>query len=280
MAGARKSVPEWGVMVNEPQISQIKLRVHGARDTNNRVRAEVFARQLTALIKALEAADKIANGGVRFDYVIAELKNESASVTLTEVVSSKKSRAESGIKVLGDTIEGIIKFNPRAIHKHSQCLPHIVSIAQGVSNDFFYSDINIGDDISFRVDDLFLEQVLRAREFVTMRMERLYTGVAIGTFDGTIKEVDLRGDAPRLKLILRAGGKEIDCVYSGATSEQIREILDRRVSVEGRAHYSGKSGLPERIEILKHQEIKPSPDILRWQKQFDGLTASDWDISA
>jgi hypothetical protein len=264
-------------MVDELQNGLIKLRVHGAQDTNKRVRASVFARQLAALVKALETADKVVNGGMRFDYVIAELKNESASATLTEVVTSQKPRKKSGIDVLGTVINGVNDLDRRTIERYSACLPHIASIVRGVSEEFSHSDLSIGGFKPFRFDDFFLKQVQRAQKIVEPKIERLYAGVAIGTFDGTIKEVDLRGDTPRLKLILRAGGKEIDCVYFGATSEQIREILDRRVNIEGRAHYNGQSGLPERIEILKHKEVKASPDILRWRGRFNGLTATDWD---
>jgi len=267
-------------MADELRSGQIKLRVHGAQDTNSRVRAAVFARQLTALVKALETADKIANGGIRFDYVIAELKNESASATLTEVVTSKKLRKKSGADVLGVAIEGINSLDRNIIEQYSACLPYIASIVRGVSEEFSHSDLSIAGFKPFRVDDFFLKQVQRAQKIAAPKVERLYSGVAIGTFDGTIKEVDLRGDTPRLKLILRAGGKEIDCVYFGATSEQIREILDRRVSVEGRAHYNGQSGLPERIEILSHKEVKVNPDILRWRGKFTGLMASDWDDPA
>ncbi|MDG5496967.1 MULTISPECIES: hypothetical protein [Azospirillaceae] len=267
-------------MADQLQSGQIKLRVHGAPDTNSRVRAAVFARQLAALVKALETADRIANGGMRFDYVIAELKNESASATLTEVVMSKRPRQKSGADVLGATIAGIGDLDRAVLEQYGACLPHIAAIARGVAEEFSHTDLSIGGFKPFRVDDFFLKQVVRAQTIATPKPQRLYRGVAIGTFDGTIKEVDLRGDTPRLKLILRAGGREIDCVYVGATSEQIREILDRRVSVEGRAHYNGTSGLPERIEILHYKEVKPRPDMLRWQGRFNNLIAADWDGAA
>ncbi len=264
-------------MADELRTGQVKLRVHGAQNTNGRVRASVFARQLAALVKALEAADKVTNGGIRFDYVVSDLKSESAAATLTEVVFSKKRRVGSGTEALGHAIKAINDLNRKEIQNYYMCIPYIERIARGVSEDFSHTDIRVGEKHCFRVDDFFLKQVRRAQEFLEPRNKSYYTGVAIGVFDGTIKEADLRGDTPRLKLILRAGGKEIDCIYRGATSQQIKDILDCRVSVEGRAHYGGESGLPERIEILHHREVKAAPDMLRWRGKFKDLTASDWD---
>jgi hypothetical protein len=267
------------MMKDELRSGQVKLRVHGGQDTSCRVRASVFARQLAALVSALETADKIANGGHRFDYVIAELRNESASAILTEVVASKKPRKQSGADALGQAIQGFHDLDRMAIEQYGDCLKHVASIVRGVDAEFSHTDLSIGGFKPIRVDDFFQKQIQRAQKVATPTVTRLYSGIAIGSFDGTIKEVDLRGETPRLKLILRAGGKEIDCVYFGATSDQVREILDRRVFIEGRAHYDGRSGLPERVEIISHKEMKPNADMLRWRGEFNEITASDWNES-
>lgn len=264
-------------MVDDLRADQVKLRVHGLAAMNDRVRARVFARQLGALVKSLEAADKSANGGTRFDYVIAELKNESASATLSQVAASKKRPIQSGVQALGEMMTGITQLNRTTIEKYADCIQHVATIAKGAGEEFSHTDLRIEGFKPIRVDDYFVKQVERALKLTVPPEDRFFAGVAIGTFDGEIKEVDLRGDTPRVKLILSAGGKEIDCVCSGMSTDELREALDRRVAVEARAHYSGDSGLPERIEILNLKVIKERGDFLRWKGRFEGLRSDDYE---
>ena len=107
-----------------------------------------------------------------------------------------------------------------------------------------------------------------------------FSGVAQSAFDGLIKEVDLRGSVARLKLILATGGMEIDCIASNIDVETFRSVLDRRVWVEGEAIYSGKSPLPERLDISKITVIKPHRDIYRWRGSFQPFEVSGWEGDA
>ena len=84
---------------------------------------------------------------------------------------------------------------------------------------------------------------------------KFYVGAAIGSFTGVIQAVDLKGDAPEVRLVLSAGEKSINCVLFGMDLDEVRAALGNKVSVTGRAIYEGRTGLPSRIEIRRIQRF-------------------------
>jgi hypothetical protein len=80
--------------------------------------------------------------------------------------------------------------------------------------------------------------------------------------------VDLRGALPEVKLILIAGGKELDSVFRDIDIEHIRGALNRRVRVEGIAFYDGRAGLPSCIEGTSINLINEPGDFTRWRGAF------------
>lgn len=135
------------------------------------------------------------------------------------------------------------------------------------------------DDTPIRVDDFLYEQAKAVIKERAAAVERIvyYRGQAREAFDGTIKEADLRGDLPRVKLILTAGGKEIDCICKRLTVDEIRDALDRRVWAEGIAVYNGKNPLPSRMEIDKVSLLAGDPDLSRWRGALTPFEPSEWE---
>lgn len=122
----------------------------------------------------------------------------------------------------------------------------------------------------------------QARSVIKERAARVeqvvyYRGHAREAFDGTIKAADLRGDLPRVTLILTAGGKEIDCICKRLTIDEIRVALDRRVWAEGIAVYSGKSALPSRVEIDKINLLSSEADLSKWRGSMTPFPLSEWE---
>ena len=104
-----------------------------------------------------------------------------------------------------------------------------------------------------------------------------FEGTACGSFDGEVRAVDLRGALPEIKLILSAGGKEIDCVCRNIDIETIRTALNRRVRISGLAIYDGKSGLPRRIEASELEIVQGAPDFARWKGAFEPFEIEPWE---
>ena len=103
-----------------------------------------------------------------------------------------------------------------------------------------------------------------------------FKGNAQGSFDGEVKEVDLRGARPSVTLVLSAGGKQIECVCSQEHIEEIRFSLNRRVRISGLAFYDGKSGLPRRILVNDITPSAATPDFTKWKGSFEPFDPLDW----
>lgn len=252
------------------QRSEIKIRVLGLAEQQERVKADVFATKLRSLVHALRIADEGANGKRNFDYLIVDLKPSSASVTLQEYSVVKAPPDFSGVEELGKSARAIADGRFAEITVPSKGLLHLKRLAAGAGKQHSHIEMWVDGAAALRVDDFFEAQAQEAFRLKSAKeMERLpyYKGTAIMAFDGLLELVDLRGSVPRLKLTLTAGGTELDCTYKHSIDD-LREHLGRRVWAEGMAHYSGLSGLPTRIEIGLIRSVKAEPDIQRWRGAF------------
>jgi hypothetical protein len=271
---------------------EISLRVHGqprGSQTGEFVLASVFAQKLAALVRALKAADKIANGAQSHDYAVTDLKIGSAHVTLAEVAAPKFHSGmsqRSGLETLDTCLSLVGKGNAEAGRRFEPVLRPLAALARGSGKVFSYAELWVEQRTPIRIDALLAEQVeLVAAKALSAESaflqsgagRRWFEGTALGTFDGEIKQVDLRGSLPQVKLVLTAGRKEIDCVLRQPDIERLRENLDRRVRVSGRAFYDGKSGLPRRIEVLDITPIMPAGEIRRWKAAFEPFVPEPWE---
>lgn len=258
---------------------EVYLRLHGKPELRGRVRAGVFAKTLSALVRAAEAADASANGGKRHELVISKLEAASAAATMTEVPVSKKHKAASSIDVLGRCVEAVNDGRFDIARRYPECVAQLRKLALGSENAYAHGELVINDHKPVRIDQFFYRQ---AEEAARPEEERghapqWFKGMAIGAFDGKILEVDIRGAVPKVKLVLTAGSKEVDCICPNMDSEQLRNVLDRRVRLEGNAYYDGKSGLPARIEILHAKTVKEEADLRPWRGSFEPFMPEIWE---
>src|SRR5207249_2880555 len=163
-----------------------------------------------------------------------------------------------------------------------RCPVYVSQLAKGSGRRFGYAELWTHDESPFRVDEFLLEQteaVIRPPRYQPQldTSQRWYKGVAHGAFEGEVKEVDLRGALPEVKLILTAGGKELDCVFRDVDVERIRETLNRRVRVEGTAFYDGSSGLPRRVEVSSIYSVEKPGDFTRWKGSFEAFVPPEWE---
>lgn len=94
--------------------------------------------------------------------------------------------------------------------------------------------------------------------------------VAFGSYNGVLKAVDLRGVTQKAVLVLAAGGKQIECVVNTLAVSTLRDALDRRVAVSGRAHYEAGCGLPTRLDVMDVRILpnREDADLARWRGAF------------
>ncbi len=262
---------------------QLRLRVHGPDQNSDEVPAAAFAKQLATLVRALKAADKAVNGNrARHEYKIAKLHSSTPTAVLVERpiddISPPIFGDKSGIDAFAECVSAILVGETQRALQYGKCASNVAKFGKSG-----YSEIWTSDDAVFRVDPFLTE---RARAVVNPDMRVLappivtdqwFKGAAHGSFDGVIKEVDLRGALPQIKLVLSAGSSQIDCVCRSGHIEDIRKNLDRRVRIYGRAIYDGRRGLPRRIEVDTVDAVDGSADLSKWTGAFQPFPPEAWE---
>jgi hypothetical protein len=252
----------------------ITLTVHGLDADNQLVRADVFARKLSAFVQGLVAADRLANGKRLHTFIIEQLKDGSAVARVREKQKTMARPALSAVQTYDRSIRAIYNGERAAEELPQVLVASIRRLSTGTGKLLKHAEVTIDPaDTSkvIRIDEYLLrktEEVLREAPEEGAPTQPFYRGTAIGGFDGTLEVLDGRGQALRAKLITTAGRMEIDCVVPHHLFEALRDNWERRVRIEGTAHYEGDNALPSRIDVLDIRPLKAEADLLRWRGAF------------
>jgi hypothetical protein len=252
-----------------PRADETIFVLHGLEEDNRVVRARVFAQKLRILLAALQDADRIANGKLTFDYLLPRLETGSAAVTIRERQRRRSRSTHSAISVLETTANAIYNGDRNLDRMPPSLVKRLQRLSEGAARKFSHGELAFPDDNVIRIDDYLLRQSEAAYEFArepeSHLRDRYYRGLAIGSFDGFLKEIDARGTMLRGKLLLTAGGFQIDCIMNKDRVPEARESFDKRVVIEGTAHYDGKDQIPVRVDVRSIRIIKEQADLLRWK---------------
>lgn len=264
----------------------LKFAVHGPDVTTDEVAAPVFATKLMQLCSALSAADRAVNGDKKMhEYVIEKLHTSTPTVIVKERPYARQStitRFPSGMAAFKDCASAVSRGDRPTAREYGACARRIMRLATGSRRSFGYAELWLKNEI-VRVDSFLAEQasqIIESEEAVMLEeaspKQPWFSGTAHGSFDGEVKEADLRGALPEITLVLSAGGKEIDCVCRVDQIEDIRQSLNKRARVSGTAIYDGLSGLPRRIEVTEIKVVKDMGDFLKWQGSFEPFEIEEW----
>lgn len=269
--------------MDELREGQIEIKVHGIELVNqSEVSASVFAAKLSALVKALEAADALRHGRALHQYTIARLHTSSPTAILNERPLQQNvfiHPSASAVPVFEQGIEAI-KASAKPTPDLTRFATTIARLARGAEKRFGFAEIRIADDRVLRIDRFLSERakaMARIKQTDGVPEGGWYRGSVLGSFDGKLEFVDLRGALPQIKLTLSAGGKQIDCICRKEDIEAVRPALDRRVRVFGRAIYDGSTGLPRRVEVTDINVLPEPGDFTRWRGSFEPFAAPEWD---
>jgi hypothetical protein len=259
-----------------PQRDEAIFVLHGLDVDARGVRADVFAQKLRKLIAGLRDADRFVNGKVGYIYMIAALGTGSASVTIRQKQRSHKRPPYSGIATYEEAASAIYNGDRTVANYPERLVRRVGELSRGALQTFSHAELVFADDKIIRIDDFLERQSEVAHEALIASPEtpadRFYRGRAIGSFDGELKEIDNRGLILRGKLILSAGAVEIDCVMNKERVPEAREAFDKRVIIEGTAHYDGTQQLPTRIDVATIKVVSDRRDLLRWRGAFTSPT--------
>ena len=247
--------------------AEITLTIHGLEVDNGNVRADVFLTKFRALLGFLKRADKITNEKKAHDYVIVALQTASAHATLRERVTIKKVVPASSVRYGRGAIESVYNGDRNIARFPASFIESLKPLVSDSGKKFSHGEISFAGNNVIRIDDYLekqFERAVRRVQGAEIEPDNFFTGIAIETLDGVVKELDARGTLVRGKLILTAGGKEIDCVFSSSDLPLLRESFDRRARVEAIAHYDGESLLPVRLDV-KRLTLVGGKDLARWR---------------
>jgi len=262
---------------------QISLTIHGLDADNKLVRAEVFAQKLSAFLRGLKFSDQFANGTRHHEFVIEDLQKHSAFVcvrekqrTTTPPIHSSIATYENAVRAIYDGQSGLTRYPPKLVKTFTE-------LSRGSSETFQHGEIASDSNI-LRIDDYLLRQTTRALQTIAHPDTKpsnvlLFRGIANGTFDGTLRVMDSRGNLLRATLVTTAGEKEIDCVVKKDLVRNFADAFDQRVRLEGTAHYDGEHALPIRVDARAVRRVKRDADLSRWRGAFrdSGALRQDWD---
>lgn len=265
------------------QDDQTFLTIHGLDEDNRTVRADVFAKKLRALLAGLAAADTFANGKPLHRFVIADLRIGSAVVAIREKQRSKRRPERSGVQAYQSAVTAIYNGDRSVAELPPRLVKSIQQLGVGVEKEFAHAEVSFSGSNIIRIDDFLLRQSDAALKTVAapeaIPAARYYRGLAIGNFDGVLRMIDARGSVLRAKLVTSAGAVEIDCVINKERIPEIREYFDRRVKVEGTAHYDGELMLPVRVDVRQIKPLKEGADLTKWRGSVVGRpeqAKEDW----
>lgn len=271
--------------------NEITLTLHGLTLTDGNVLARVFLEEFKRLLDALGRADKVLNKTIAHDYVIVELKASSAIAKVRETRRiGKRSRKAARAELLGQRRASPVSYFKQALTSiyngdlDTQKLPpqlvkDVAQMAKDSGETFAHGSVSFDEENVIRIDDYLSKQAQRAIERLTpaaIERSKYHIGLGYTSFDGILKEIDTRGVLFRGKLILTAGGKEIDCVFREEDIPQVKQQFHIRARIEGMAHYGGESPLPERLDIKLITPIAEG-DLTRWRGALEPNPIHDED---
>ncbi len=255
------------------KLGKIRVTFYGLdHEKNGAVRVDVFAQKLTLLVKSLRAVDKHINGRKSLDYLISDLGTGSATVQIVEdEVDYKKPYKRSSVKYFRSVAQNIQEGSSVPQDTPEQVMKPLAELDDGTGKKFSHGEMRFEDENVIRIDKSFGGRASQALDSLKSKGRDipLYAGIAFGSFDGVLKEVDLRGKPARAKLITSIGDKELNCTCNFVTVDNLREVLNKRVIVSAVEHYDGKDRLPKRLDIKKIQILKSKGTLERWKGAFN-----------
>lgn len=248
------------------------LTIHGLDEDNKLVRADVLAQKLQALIRGLRAADVLANGKITHQFIVTEMHVSSAVFQVREKQTTHGEAPHSTIPVFEKAVQSVYQGDKGVARLPTRLVSSIAALSSGAKKRFAHGEVGEGENI-VRVDEYLFRQSVRAKESVKTVARAAtvahFNGMAVSSFDGTLQLLDSRGTVLLTKLTLTGSRQELDCIVNKDHIPEFSQYFEKRVRVEGRAHYNGRAALPERVDAVKISAIKAQPNLLRWRGAFE-----------
>lgn len=250
--------------VRKGEVRLVIKPANAPADSAQLVPAAVFQKTFSTVLAALKTADReLHDKKHRSEFLVSDLRMGSNIFAVCE--QPRSGAPTSSIDLLRQVAGSVYRSEFDRAVEHEQIARRVIAIGKAISTEFPATAEFEADTIP--LDSFFAEQTKRFARAIgqTPTPGRYYVGSAITSIDGTLESLDYRGATWRGFLVLPGPGEaQIECILDRSKGEDAYNVHgNKRVSVRGRAIYTGDSILPERIEVI---EIEP---IARAIEPFD-----------
>lgn len=251
----------------DKQKDLIRMTVHGLTVDNGFVRADVFADKIKSFVQAVKAADSALNKSPKFSLMIKQLKIGSAEAYLDPKQIKRAAKVDAPAPLVAKIASSIQAGSTAFDLSTAKIIRKLSDLSNGSDESHSHVEIEFDEDNVIRFDRFFCDRAKRAIEIaegVDTSPARWFEGASIGQFDGTIREIDSRGEIVRGKIVLTIDGSELDCTFRRSDLDAVVAAFEARSRIEGVAVYDGMTARPVRIDVRKVATIKAAGDLLKW----------------
>lgn len=220
------------------------------------VPARVFKKVFDAVLAALLAADReIYAKAASSEFHVCSLSTDPCEFGLVETVRATGPQAASSIALFRRCAGRVYRSDYRILLQYRRLMRAFQRIVAALDPAYFV--VVRYDDSELPLDGFFRRQVDRVGLGAEPPLADVwFAGSVIMSFDGRLKAIDYQGAAWSGRLTLAASETQIDCVFDRAMGEDaLNPFGNKEVSVVGRAIFTGDSNLPERVEVMRIEEL-------------------------
>jgi len=230
----------------------------GANDDARRIPVQTFTKSLSALLAALRSANAaLHNKKFRSEFFISHLSIGSNIVGVLEQRRSGCTSPAPAIDLFKQCVSAVYHSNYARVVEHTDIAKSIVKIGKSI-DEAYPSVVSFPGGMEIPFDTFFAKQTEKLESTISNSIAKapFFVGSTIGAFDGRLESLDYSGAVWKGSLVLPGGSARIECIFDRSKGEnEYNPFGNKRVSITGKAIYTGESQLPERIEVISIQEV-------------------------
>lgn len=259
------------------QVNKVRVIIRHASSSLEEVRlipSDVFKKFYNRVHNAIKSA---CVGKPDQELFIEDLKIGSAEFELSER-SFSSNAGHSGVPLFWECAQGIYQNDYRIGIRNPNIGKKIVQIAKAYDGKFDAAIILNDGCQSIPIDAFFRKQAEKFNNTLIESQKTTYfAGSAIDTYTGFLRKLDYLKPVWTSTLEL-TGGKQIECTFDNRIGEDYyNQFGNKRVSITGKAFYTGESMLPARISVLKIRIINKPEKSIDFRGSLSIIKSNDWD---
>jgi hypothetical protein len=270
-------------MDSAPRPDEVRIYIEASDKSGGSDRsfvpASVFNDMFSSVLAALQAADEDLHGKKAAKrFFVSHLKIGSGEFGIIE--QDAVPRASDAVALFKRVTQSVYRSEFSVAAEYGRLSKKLEKIGKKITGEYaIIAKFADGEEVPF--DTFFANQTRRliAEKDQSMTRPAFFAGSAFGAFDGRLGNIDYRGAVWIGHLVLDGSNVQIECVFDRSRGEDsFNRYGNKRVSVTGRAIYTGDSQLPERIQVVEIEEITPAVEYKEMRGSLTGERYIGFDL--